>query len=189
MEKYLFGFLFFVREGLSHIKEILREGQIEIGKEGALMLTSVHHWLKMEKPLDALFSTPLVPEWGLGFRLSALEKMGLRLQWYKYGNNDNLVLTKIPPHFTIVFDKLNRKRDVVVLCPSLKERKRYFELAERYQSRNRSFPIWHWMSISKKDILDYDRDDVSIDKYLHSQFDELRNYREEEPLLQEEELF
>ena len=78
---------------------------------------------------------------------------------------------------------------MVVLCPSLKERKRYFEVAERYKSRNRSFPIWHWMSISKIDILDYNRDDVSIDKYLRSQFDVSRNYREEDPLLQEEELF
>ena len=109
MEKHLFGFLFFVREGLSHIKEILREGKMETGAEGALMLTSVHHWLKMEMPLDAPFSTPLVPEWGLGFRLSALERMGLRLQWYKYDNNDNLVLTKIPPYFTIAFEKLDWK--------------------------------------------------------------------------------
>ena len=35
----------------------------------------------------------------------------------------------------------------------------------------------------------YNRDDVSIDKYLRSQFDVSRNYREEDPLLQEEELF
>lgn len=45
------------------------------------------------------------------------------------------------------------------------------------------------MSISKKDILDYDRDDVSIDSYLSSQFDVHRNYIDEDPLLQEEELF
>lgn len=189
MEKHLYGFLFFVRNGLPNIKEILREGKIEIGKDGAYILTSVHHWLKEDKLINEFFSEPLVPEWGMGLRLSALEKMGLTLQWYKYNNNDNLLLVKIPPHFTIDFRKLDSKRDVVVFCPSLKERKRYFEVEERYRSKNRSFPIWHWMSISKKDILDYNRDDVSIDSYLRSQFDEFRNYREKDPLLQEEELF
>lgn len=84
---------------------------------------------------------------------------------------------------------LDPKRDMVVLCPSPKERKLYFEVKERYRTKNSSFPIWHWMSISKKDILDYDRDDVSIDRYLRSQFVVYRNYRDEDPLLQEEELF
>ena len=96
---------------------------------------------------------------------------------------------KIPPQYTIDFRRLDPKRDMVVLCPSLNERKRYFEVGERYRTKNRSFPIWHWISISKKDILDYDRDDVSIDRYLSSQFDVYRNYRDEDPLLQEEELF
>ena len=189
MEKPIFGFFFFVRDGLSHIKEILREGKMGTGEDGALMLTSVHHWLKEKKPINAITSAPLVPEWGLGFRLSSLKKIGLRLQLCKYENNDKLILLKIPPHFAIDFCKLDPKRDVVVICPSLKERKRYFEVEERYKSRYRSFPIWHWMSISKEDILEYNRDDVSIDRYLNSQFDVYRNYREEDPLQQEEELF
>ena len=153
------------------------------------MLTSVHHWLKAEKQIDEIFSEPLVSEWGLGFRLYALEKMGFILQLYKFNNNANLTLVKIPPHSTIDFRMLNPKRDMVVLCPSPKDRKRYFEVEERYRTKKRSFPIWHLMSISKKDILDYDRDDVSIDRYLSSQFDRYRNYRDEDPLLQEEELF
>ena len=115
--------------------------------------------------------------------------MGLALQWYEYKNNDKLILVNIPSHSTIDFSMLNPKRDVVVLCPSLKERKRFFEVEERYKSRNRSFPIWHWMSISKKDIIDYDRDDENIDSYLRSQFNVFRNYRDKDPLLQEEALF
>ena len=83
---------------------------------------------------------------------------------------------------------IDPKRDMEVLCPSPKERKLYF-VKERYRTKKRSFPVWHWMNISKKDILDYDRDDVSIDSYLSSQFDVHRNYRDEDPLLQEEELF
>lgn len=179
----------FERNGLLHIKEILREGKKETGEAGVFMLTSVHHWLKEEKQINAVFSEPLVSEWGLGFRLSALKKMGLRLQSYEYENNISLKLVKISPHSTIDFGKLDPIRDVVVLCPSLKERKRYFEVEERYKSRNRSFPIWHWMSISKKDILDYDRDDENIDKYLRSQFNVFRNYRDKDPLQQEEVLF
>ena len=145
--------------------------------------------MKAEKQINEIFSEPLVSEWGLGCRLCALEKMGLKLQLYKFKNNDNLTLVKIPTHYIIDFCKLDPKRDIVVLCPSLNERKRYFEVGERYRTKKRSFPIWHWMSISKKDILDYDRDDVSIDSYLSSQFDLHRNYRDEDPLLQGEELF
>ena len=115
--------------------------------------------------------------------------MDLILQFYKFNNNDNLTLVKIPPHYTIDFRMLDHKRDMEFLCPSLKERKLYFEVEERYRTKKRSFPIWHWMSISKKDILDYDRDDVNIDRYLRSQFDVYRNYRDEDPLLQGEELF
>ena len=115
--------------------------------------------------------------------------MDLILQFYKFNNNDNLTLVKIPPHYTIDFRMLDRKRDMVFLCPSLKERKLYFEVEERYRTKKRSFPIWHWMSISKKDILDYERDDVNIDIYHRSQFDVYRNYRDEAPLLQGEELF
>ena len=115
--------------------------------------------------------------------------MDLILQFYKFNNNDNLTLVKIPPHYTIDFRMLDHKRDMVFLCPSLKERKLYFEVEERYRTKKRSFPIWHWMSISKKDILDYDRDDVNIDIYHRSQFDVYRNYRDEAPLLQGEELF
>ena len=189
MKKHLFGFLFFTRNGLQNIKEILREGHIESGKDGTCMMTSVYHWLKAEKQINEVSSEPLVPEWGLGFRLSALEKMGLKFQLYKFKNNDNLTLVKIPPHYIIDFSKLDPKRDIVVLCPSPKERKLYFEVEERHRTKNRSFPIWHWMSISKKDILDYDRDDVNIDRYLRLQFDVYRNYRDEDPLLQEEELF
>ena len=113
--------------------------------------------------------------------------MGLILQLYKFKNNDNLTLVKIPTHYIIDFSKLDP--NMVVLCPSPKERKLYFEVEERYRTKKRSFPIWHWMSISKKDILDYDRDDVSIDSYLSSQFDVHRNYIDEDTLLQEEELF
>ena len=189
MEKHLFGFLFFTRNGLHNIKEIFRKGKIEIGKDGTCMMTSVHHWLKAEKQINEVFSEPLVPEWGLGFRLCALEKMGLKLQLYKFNNNDNLTLVKITPQYTIDFRMLDPKRDMMVLCPSPKERKLYFEVEERYRTKNRSFPIWHWMSISKKDILDYDRGDVNIDRYLRSQFDVYRNYRDEDPLLQVEELF
>ena len=189
MEKTLFVFLFFTRNGLHNIKEIFRKGKIEIGKDGTCMMTSVHHWLKADKQINEVFSEPIVSEWGLGFRLCALEKMGLILQLYKFNNNDNLTLVKIPPHYTIDFRMLDPKMDMVVLCPSLKERKLYFEVEERYRTKKRSFPIWHWMSISKKDILNYDRDDVSIDSYLSSHFDVLRNYRDKDPLLQEEELF
>ena len=187
MEKRLFGFLFFTRNGLHNIKEIFRKGKIEIGKDGTCMMTSVHHWLKAEKQINEIFSEPLVSEWGLGFRLCALEKMGLILQLYKF--NNNLTLVKIPPHYTIDFRMLDPKRDMVVLCPLPKERKLYFEVEERYRTKKRSFPIWHWMSISKKDILDYERDDVNIDIYHRSQFDVYRNYRDEAPLLQGEELF
>lgn len=189
MEKHLFGFLFFTRNGLQNIKEILREGNIESGKDGTCMMTSVYHWLKEMKQINEVFSEPLVSEWGLGFRLSALEKMGLILKRYDYNHNANLTLVKVPSHYTIDFRMLDPKRDLVVLCPSPNERKRYFEVGERYRTKKRSFPIWHWMSISTKDILDYDRDDVSIDRYLSSQFDVYRNYRDEDPLLQEEELF
>lgn len=189
MEKRIFGFLFFTRNGLLNIKEILRNGKLESGENGSFMLTSVHHWLKEEKQINEVFSEPIVSDWGLGFRLPALQKMGLSLQWYEYKNNDKLILVKLPLHSTIDFSMLNPKRDVVVLCPSLKERKQYFEVEERYKSRNRSFPIWHWMSISKKDIIDYDRDDENIDSYLQSQFNEHRNYRDNDPLLQEEALF
>lgn len=157
---------------------IFRKGKIEIGKDGACMLTSVHHWLKAEKQINEIFSEPLVSEWGLGFRLCALEKMGLVLQLYKFNNNDNLTLVKIPPHYTIDFRMLVQKRDMVVLCPSPKERKLYFEVEERYRTERRSFPIWHWMSISKKVILNYDRDDVNIDRYLRSQFNVYRNNRD-----------
>ena len=189
MEKNLFGFLFFTRNGLHNIKDILRKGKLKTGEEEVCMLTSVHHWLKEKKQINEVFSEPLVSEWGLGFRLSALEKMGLILQRYDYNHNANLTQVKVPSHYTIDFRMLDPKRDLVVLCPSLNERKRYFEVGERYRTKKRSFPIWHWMSISKKDILDYDRDDVSIDRYLSSQFDVYRNYRDEDPLLQEEELF
>ena len=153
------------------------------------MLTAIHHWLKEEKLIDEVFSTPLVPDWGLGFRILALEHLGLRFHWYKYGNNQNLILTKIPAYSTIKFCNLNQKSDIVILCPTQKERKQYFEVEERYKLSNRSYPIWHWMSISKKDILDYDRDDKSIDRYLISTFDVCRNYRAYDPLLLEEELF
>ena len=189
MEKHIFGFMFFTRNGLLNIKEILRDGKFESGEKGSFMLTSVHHCLKEEKQINEVFSEPLVSDWGLGFRFSALQKMGLALQWYEYKNNDKLILVKLPLHSTIDFSMLNPKRDVVVLCPSLKERKRYFEVEERYKSSNRSFPIWHWMSISKKDIIDYDRDDENIDSYLRSQFNVFRNYRDKDPLLQEEALF
>lgn len=189
MEKRIFGFLFFTRSGFLNIKEILRYGKYESGENGSFMLTSVHHWLKEEKQINEVFSEPFVSDWGLGFRLSALKKMGLWLQWYEYKNNDKLILVKIPSHSAIDFSMLNPKRDVVVLCPSLKERKQYFEVEERYKSSNRSFPIWHWMSISKNDILDYDRDDENIDSYLRSQFNVFRNYRDIDPLLQEEALF
>ena len=97
MEKRLFGFLFFTRNGLHNIKEIFRKGKIEIGKDRACMLTSVHHWLKAEKQINEIFSEPLVSEWGLGFRLCALEKMGLVLQLYKFNNNDNLTLVLTIP--------------------------------------------------------------------------------------------
>ena len=146
MEKNLFGFLFFTRNGLHNIKEILREGKLKTGEEEVCMLTSVHHWLKEKKQINEVSSEPLVPEWGLGFRLSALEKMGLKFQLYKFKNNDNLTLVKIPPHYTIDFRMLDPKRDMVVLCPLPKERKLYFEVEERYRTKKRSFPIWHWMN-------------------------------------------
>ena len=135
MEKRLFGFLFFTRNGLHNIKEIFRKGKIEIGKDGACMMTSVHHWLKAEKQINEIFSEPLVSEWGLGCRLCAWEEMGLKLQLYKFKNNDNLTLVKIPTHYIIDFCKLDPKRDIVVLCPSLNERKRYFEVGERYRTK------------------------------------------------------
>lgn len=189
MEKFLFGFLVFERDGLQHIKSIIRKGIIETGDKELVMLTAIHHWLKEEKLRDEVFSTPLVPAWGLGFRISALKHLGFRFHWYNYGNNQNLILTKIPAYSTIKFCNLNQKSDIVILCPSQKERKQYFEVEERYKSSNRSYPIWHWMSISKKDILDYDRDDNSINRYLIATFDVCRNYRAYDPLLLEEELF
>lgn len=72
MEKNLFGFLFFTRNGLHNIKDILRKGKLKTGEEEVCMLTSVHHWLKEKKQINEVFSEPLVSEWGLGFRLSAL---------------------------------------------------------------------------------------------------------------------
>ena len=107
--------------------------------------------------------------------------------FYYHSSEDRIVLSHAL--FWVMTKMLDPKRDMLVLCPSPKERKLYFEVEERHRTKNRSFPIWHWMSISKKDILDYDRDDVSIDSYLSSQFDVHRNYRDEDPLLQEEELF
>ena len=56
MEKRIFGFLFFTRNGLLSIKEILRDGKFESGENGSFMLTSVHHWLKEEKQTNEVFS-------------------------------------------------------------------------------------------------------------------------------------
>lgn len=185
----MFGFLCFENNGLRNINSILKDKKLDTGEEEFCLLTSVHHWLNEVKQINNVISEPLVPEWGLGFRLSALEKMGLTFQWNTYNNNDNLTFVKIPPHSTIDFSQLNSKRDVVVLCPSLKERKKYFEVEKRSKSKRRSFPIWHWMSISKGDIINFNRDDENIDRYLNSHFSEVRNYRGEDTILQEEELF
>lgn len=53
--------------------------------------------------------------------------------FYYHSSEDRIVLSHAL--FWVMTKMLDPKRDMVVLCPSLNERKRYFEVGERYRTK------------------------------------------------------
>lgn len=165
------------------IREILKKGRIAGNENGIRLITPILECLRCVKKSD---SWPVLNNelWGIGVRISTLERMGIQYTVLDCQNCANCKVLTIPVN-TIIDLKDLGKHDVVVLCPTKKEQEKFYTYKK---IGKKNWPCWHWLSLSCKYILDYSKDDEGLDKYLHHRFN-MKNYKEDDICQPNNELF
>lgn len=158
----------------SLVKDILAKGRIGENDNDIHLITPILECLKWVKDINHL---PMHSDelWGIGFKISALDRIGLNYTVQDCQDCASCKVLTISAKNLINFGNLGN-RDIVVLCPTEKERKVFYR---NIAINNKQWPCWHWMSLSCKYITGYEKDDQGIDKYLQAKFN-LKNYQEEE---------
>lgn len=181
----VFAFCVFKNADSSYNKiwEILKKGSIKGNENGIRLITPILECLRCVKETD---SCPmLISElWGIGVRISTLERMGIQYTLLDCLDCVDCKVLVIPVN-TIIDLKDMGQHDVIVLCPTKKDQEKFYT---NKKIGKKNWPCWHWLSISCKYILDYNKKDKELDKYLRNKFN-LRNYKEEDICQPKNELF
>lgn len=172
----VFAFCVFKNTDSSYIKirEILNKGRIIGNDNGICLITPIWECLKFVKVNDS-WPEPNNELWGIGVRISTLDKMGVFYDIQDCRDCPNCKVLIIPSNTVIDLMRMDMY-DVIVLCPTKKYQEKFYK---NKKIGNKNWPCWHWLSLSCKYILDYGKDDEGLDQYLRKKFNK-RNYQEED---------
>lgn len=165
------------------IRDLLTKGRISGNDNGIRLITPILACIECVIEINGL---PMANNelWGIGIRISTLNKKGITYTVQDCMDCPGCKVLTIPAHINVDFTCLG-EHDVVVLCPSDEEQKKFLT----YKKINKkNWPCWHWPSLTCKYILGYRKDDPGIDEYLCRKF-KIRNYQEKDIVPTVNELF
>lgn len=195
-------FAFFLTDNKSDIDKILTDKQIEVGSKGIKLFTPIRKWL-LFKPADEKGVYPVINGcdckeikqqvflekcWGIGFRIERLKELFKNPNpWSNYDKERDLTFFELKPNTLLKFDEFDIKRDVIVLCPSDQDCERFVYGHKEYtaSTKIKRYKIWHWMSVSHKSIIAYNRNDEEFDTYMKKTF-QICNWSEKEHAIEDE---